>query len=601
MSLWGEIRRRNVHRVVIAYVAATWLLIQVVETLFPVFGLSDMAVRTIVIVLGIGFVPAVILSWVFEWTPEGLQRDGEITAPPPAARARRFDAAIIAMLVLAVAYFAVDKFVLDPARDAAIESAAEERGRTEGIVQSYGDKSIAVLPFADLSPNGDQAYFSDGIAEELLNLLAKIRELRVISRSSSFQFRGNDIFIPDVATELNVTYVLEGSVRKAGNDIRVTAQLIDARSDTHIWSETYDRELEDVFAIQDEISGEIVEELQIHLVGARPRADRTDPETHALYLQALHLYSEESDHELVEELLRQALLHDPDYVPALNLMVSALYFITGDPDWSKYSFDEGIALMRSYVDRVLAIDPENSHATAHRGWMAVFYNNDFETATSYINRALTYDPHNSWALFIGGMISGRMGRNDDAIALTEAALLSDPLCSVCLYVLMHASFNDGQFDKALEASERRMRVATGGWFTRGNIYLFKGDAHKALELYDNQKQNRVAWLGASAIALHELGDMDARDSALAELALTDQRWAYLGLAKAHAWMGNADEAFNWLDRYIEPESAAFGQEFTNILWDPFFRNLQEDPRWLALREKANLGPERLAGLEIKIP
>lgn len=601
MSLWGEIRRRNVHRVVIAYVAAAWLLIQVVETLFPVFGLSDTAIRSIVIVLGIGFVPAIILSWVFEWTPEGLQRDGETTTLPPAARARRFDAAIIAMLVLAVAYFAVDKFILDPARDAAMESAAEERGRTEGIVESFGDKSIAVLPFADLSPDGDQAYFSDGIAEELLNLLAKIRELRVISRSSSFQFRGNDIFIPDVATELNVSYVLEGSVRKAGNNIRITAQLIDASSDTHIWSETYDRELEDVFAIQDEISGEIVDELEVHLVGARPRADRTDPETHALYLQALHLHSEESDLELVEELLRQALLRDPDYVPVLNLMVVATYKITGDWEGSTYSLNEGIALMRRYVDRVFAIDPENSHAAAHRAWMAVYFNNDFETATSYINRALSHDPHDSNALFTGGMISAWIGRNDDAIALTEAALLRDPLCSICLSGLIKASIDDGQFDKALEASERRMRVAKGGWITRGNIYLFKGDAHKALELYDNAKQYRVAWLGASVNALHELDDIDARDSALAELALIDNRWAYLNLAQAHAWMGNADEAFGWLDRYIEPESAAFGQEFTDILWNPFFRNLREDPRWLALREKANMGPERLARLEVKMP
>jgi adenylate cyclase len=601
MSLWGEIRRRNIHRVALAYVAAAWLLIQIAETLFPVFGLPDMATRTVVIVLGIGFVPAVILSWVFEWTPDGLRRDREIAAPVPAVYARRFDAAIIALLVVAVAYFAVDKFVLDPARDAAMETAAEERGRTEGLVQSFGDKSIAVLPFADLSPDGDQAYFSDGIAEELLNLLAKTRELRVISRSSAFQFRGNDIFIPDVANELNVTYVLEGSVRKAGNKIRITAQLIDASSDTHIWSETYDRELEDVFAIQDEISGEIVDELQVHLVGARPRADRTDPETHALYLQALHLHSEESDLKLVDELLRQALLRDPDYVPALILSVVATYKITGDWKGSTYSFNEGFTLMHRYIDRVLAIDPENSAATAHRAWMAVYFGNDFETATSYINRALSYDPNDSNALFTGGMISAWLGRSDDAIALTEAALLRDPLCSLCLYGLMKASMADGQFDKALEASERRMRVATGGWITRGNIYLLKGDAHKALELYDKEKQYRVTWLGARVNALHELGDIDARDSALAELGQTDSRWAYLGLAQAHAWMGNADEAFYWLDRYIDPESAQFGQEITDILWNPFFQNLREDPRWLALREQANMGPERLAALEVKIP
>ena len=601
MSLFVELKRRNVIRVVAAYLAGAWLLIQIADTVFLAYGLPEAALPVLITLLAIGLVPVTVIAWVFELTPDGVTRDADVASGGSIARntGKRLDRIILVVLAVGIGFFAFDKFVLDPARDAAMESAAEERGRTQSIVESYGDKSIAVLPFADMSPAGDQAYLSDGIAEELLNLLAKVRDLRVISRSSAFRYRGDDLHIPSVAEDLNVAYVLEGSVRKAGNDIRITAQLIDARADTHVWSETYDRQLEDVFAIQDEISEAIVDELQIRLLGARPKADRTDPETYALYLQARHIQAEDSDNVLAEDLLRQALLRDPEYVPALNTMVETIFDLTGERE--KYGVDEGIPLMRSYVDRALAIDPTNSHAIAHRGWMTFFYNTDLETATIYINRALMNDPANSWALHVAGLINRRIGHNDDAIAFAEAALLRDPLCSKCLYSLMLASFRDGQFDKALVASERRMRVATGGWFSRGNIYLFKGDVRKALELYDNQKENHVIWLSSRVIALHELGDTDARDAALAELVLIDDREAYLGVAKFHAWLGNADEAFSWLDRYIEPESPVFGQEFSNVLWSPFLRNLREDPRWLALREKANFGPERLAAIEIKMP
>ena len=603
MSFFAELKRRNVLRVAAAYVVAAWLVIQVVETIFPAFGFSDAAIRIVVIVFSICLVPILVLAWVFELTPEGLKLDKDVDRSQPytSQTGKRIDRIIMVLLALGISFFAFDKFLLDPARDATREMAAEQRGRAQGLVQSYGDKSIAVLPFVDLSPAADQSYFSDGIAEELLNLLANIRELRVISRSSAFRYRGDDIHIPTVAEELNVAYVLEGSVRKAGDELRITAQLIDARADAHVWSETYDRQLRDVFEIQDEISQAIVDELQIQLLGVRRSADRTDPETYALYLHALHLHqAEEIGGTDVEELLHQVLERDPDYVPALNLMVGAIFRMTGDFG-IKYSLDEGIPLMRRYVDRVLAIDPENSHANAHRGWMAFFFNNDLETAAIYINRALEYDPTAPFTLHAAGVINRRIGRNEEAIAFGEAALLRDPMCSVCLYSVMMASMRSGQYEKALAASERRMRVATGGWFSRGNIYLLMGDAQKALELYDNQKRNKIHWLSSRVIALHELGDTNARDAALAELQQIDDRWASLELAKCHAWMGNIDEAFDWLDRYVNPESPVFAMEFTGVLWTPFLRNLRNDPRWLALREQANLGPERFAAIEIKIP
>ena len=257
MSFLKELKRRNVLRVGAAYVVGSWLLIQVAETIFPLFGYGDTPARMVVIVLAIAFIPSLIFSWAFEITPEGLKRDADVDRDLSVIQTtgKKLDRIILVVLALALAYFAFDKFVLDPARDA-VELAtatqeAHQEGRSEALVDSYGDKSIAVLPFVNMSSDPEQEYFSDGISEELLNLLAKIPELRVISRSSSFAFKGGKIDIPTVAKKLNVAHVLEGSVRKAGNQVRITAQLIDARTDTHLWSETYDRELANIFAVQD--------------------------------------------------------------------------------------------------------------------------------------------------------------------------------------------------------------------------------------------------------------------------------------------------------------------------------------------------------------
>lgn len=216
MSFLREFRRRNVPQVAIAYLAGAWLLIQVVETLLPIFGQSEDAARPVVILLAIGFIPALILAWVFEWTPEGLRREADVTAATPRASTRGFDRVIIVLLVLAVGYFAVDKFAFGP-----------------GSVSTQ-DRSIVVLPFVNMSSDREQEYFGDGMAEELLNLLSKIDELRVISRSTAWTFKGRDVGVTELRDKLDVSHVLEGSVRKSGDQVRVTAQLIDARTDTHL-------------------------------------------------------------------------------------------------------------------------------------------------------------------------------------------------------------------------------------------------------------------------------------------------------------------------------------------------------------------------------
>ena len=321
MSLFSELKRRNVLRVGIAYLAGSWLLIQILETLFPIYGRDEASIQIVVTILAIGFIPALIISWVFELTPEGLKKDADVDRDVTVSK--KFDRVVVTVLVLALAFFAYDKFVLDPARDAEIIETETERARTEALFESYGDKSIVVLPFANMSADPEQEYFSDGITEELLNLLAKIRELRVISRTSAFYFKGKDVEISTIAERLRVDHVLEGSVRKAGNRVRVTVQLIDARTDTHLWSETYDREFDDVFAIQDEISAHVVDQLKITMLGDLPQVEQIDPEAYSRYLQARHMvHSGQLDTlQLAEQLLNEVLEVDPDYVPALDTLI----------------------------------------------------------------------------------------------------------------------------------------------------------------------------------------------------------------------------------------------------------------------------------------
>ena len=228
MRILEELKRRNVLRVATAYIVTAWLVVQVVETLFPVYGLADEAIRLVVNVLVIGLVPVLVLAWVFEWTPEGLKRDAEVDREKPVslAAAKRFDRVILIVLALAVGYFLVDKFVLDPQRQAeqAVQQQAEvEQARREGVaegLQSKGEASIAVLAFEDMSPGDDQEYISEGIAEDILNLLRRMPQLDVRSRTSAFRFRDSDLSVPEIAEDLGVDHVLEGSVRLLGDRIR---------------------------------------------------------------------------------------------------------------------------------------------------------------------------------------------------------------------------------------------------------------------------------------------------------------------------------------------------------------------------------------------
>ena len=264
------------------------MLLQVGELLFGLLGLPVWSNKLLFAALVLGFVPALIFSWVYELTPEGLKREHEVErhASITAATARKLDLIVVGLLIVAIVVVAVERFIPRTAPIPAATEAASGASSEDGPVQAAA-KSIAVLPFADMSAGKDQEYFADGLSEELLNLLAKIPDLRVAARTSAFKFKGEKIDVQEVAQKLNVAHILEGSVRKSGNKVRITAQLIKAADGYHLWSETYDRTLDDIFVVQDDIAGEVVKALKLTLLGTPSvtRSRPVDPEAYNLALQ----------------------------------------------------------------------------------------------------------------------------------------------------------------------------------------------------------------------------------------------------------------------------------------------------------------------------
>ncbi|HSM32086.1 MAG TPA: hypothetical protein VK854_15420 [Woeseiaceae bacterium] len=597
MSFLAELKRRNVLRVAAAYIAVAWLVIQVVETLFPLFGLSDGAARTVVIILAIGFVPAMVLSWIFELTPEGFRRDSQVdhAAPSSLAMAKRLDRLIIVALVLAVGYFAVDKFVIDPARDAELREQAIEEGRAAAIIGAFGDKSIAVLPFADMSPEGDQGWFAEGIAEELLNLLARIPELRVISRSSSFAVARETLDVAEIAERLRVAHILEGSVRMSGNTIRITAQLIDARSDTHLWSETYTREFGDVFAIQDEIAADVVKDLEVTLLGAAPHAYRTDPDALRLTMQARQLYWSESSRSYDGQvaLLEQALDIDPDYVPALMQLAGILWQLAGDPGRDG---DADIRRMLQLIAHAASVAPDDPDVIAFIGWSAFEYAGDLEKAAADLERAVEMAPSNVDILVAAAGFAERIGAYDVVLALRKRMVAVNPACFGCLGMLARAYINVDRFDEAMQAWEDYSRLVPGQrYWTLGTLHLLRGEPAEALAVFEiDEFINDRAREAGRAMALHDLGRHEEARAALATQIENFGDDNPTGVATALAWMGDYDAAFEWLHRTLEEQGPS---AIIRDMNQPEWRRLRAHPRWAEIGTAIGLDPERVAALD----
>ena len=348
-SLWGELRRRNVFRVAVAYAIVAWLLIEMVATIFPALKLPEWTVTFVTALILISCPIILIGAWAFEITPDGMRRTREIPLEHSITHitGRKFDFAIISLLAIAVVFLIVDNYVLIG------EPASVVSEQTVPAVQS-AKKSIAVLPFVNMSDDSGNEYFSDGLSEELLNLLSKIPELKVIARTSSFAFKGKNEDIRVIGQALGVNTVLEGSVRKSGDRVRITAQLIDVSDGAHIWSETYDRTITDIFAVQDDVAAAIIDALQIH-VGTIPTRGRPTENTaaYALFLKArasLNVFEMQD----VEVMLLEAIGLDQNFAEAYELLAYC-YFYQCRPGVNAV---EAQKLMGDAAANALAIDPD---------------------------------------------------------------------------------------------------------------------------------------------------------------------------------------------------------------------------------------------------
>lgn len=597
MSLFVELKRRNVLRVAAAYVAVSWLLIQVAETTFPAFGLGDGAMRAVIIVLVVGLIPMLILAWAFELTPEGFRREAEVDhgSASSVRMTRRLDRLIMVFLALALGYFAFDKFLLDPARDQAREQNIAEQARSEALVEFYGDKSIAVLPFANVSSDPEQAYMADGISEELLKLLARIPELRVISRASAFSFKGKDVEIPAIAEELHVAHVLVGSVRRSGDRIQITTQLKEARTDTDLWSETYDRALSDVFDIQDEISANVVKQLRIALLDEAPEARRTDPEVFSLTLQARYIeqVGAENSTEEAYALVDRALELDPDYIPAMHLLALVNYFRMRE---GLIDRRDSMRLQRELMHRVLATDPDDGVATAYLAWTAFEKDRDLEKAAAGLAQAVGYEPGNGEVLRLAGSFARYIGRFEESVEILDRAAERDPLCFNCLWQLSVSYMVADRLEEAEAVRRKYIKLGSGGFYYLAFMELMRGDPQAALEALETDEIDPSQRSAARAMALHDLGRATESKILLDDLV---ERWGEERpdvIAGAYAWIDDKDAAFDWLDR-------AYGEEhnyFYKKIFEPVYRNLHEDPRWIIRREQAGMSAARLAGLEFDV-
>ena len=456
--------------------------------------------------------------------------------------------------------------------------------------------SIAVLPFVNMSPDPEQEYFSDGISEELLNLLARIPDLRVAARTSSFSFKGRDVAIPEIAKRLNVAYVLEGSVRKAGNQVRITAQLIRGTDGFHVSSATYDRTLDDIFAIQDEIAADVVKQLQITLLGNTPTTRKTDPEAYALYLQSIQLsrQSTRDGFEKSDALLHRALEIDPAYAPAWAGLAANF----GNKAVSgRMPPEEGFARAREANTRALAIDPQYAPAYAGLAFVAMYGESDFAAAAKYLEHAFAVDPANARVLGNSATLLNLLGRTNEALALRKAITVRDPVNVNALFNLGTSQLNAGRLDEAIASYRTVLSLSPGNGIAHyqvGVALLLRGDANGALAEFEQEPVEVFRMIGLP-MAYHALGRKAESDAALAELIAKYEKDTIYNIGGIHAFRGEADRAFEWLEKEREN-----GGTFAEIVVDPLFANLYDDPRWVPFLRKIGKGPEQLAKISLNV-
>jgi TolB-like protein/Flp pilus assembly protein TadD len=545
MSFFDELKRRNVIRVGLAYLVLSWVLLQVGDVVFDALRLEDTALTIMLVLLALGFVPAVVIAWVYELTPEGVRRESDVDRDQSITpeTGHRLNIVIVVLLVAALGLFAFDRF----------GSSGPAEQASAPIPEQVGERSIAVLPFADMSAEGDQAYFGDGIAEELLNVLAQVDGLKVAARTSSFKFRGDEHDIVEIGNQLNVATVLEGSVRKAGNQVRITAQLIDVAGGYHVWSETYDRELDNILAVQDEIATSIVDALRLELQlqshsGSGANAD--SGAAYDLYLRGRELAREPSKDDLMRALqyYEEALAIDPDFVPALGAIAIAWTWLE---DYGGIRGQEAFDKAEPAARRALELDPARADALTAMGFLEDRQYNNPVAASDYFERALAANPAHTEAATLYADALVELGDHEGALDVRRNAVERDPLSSFLKSRLVSQLANMGQFDEAerlLDETFAMNPADTYAYEELGNLRYGQGRLAEAVKAYEFLHENRPGDPYAAANLAASYALMNDEDEAAswidaARARGANNRWELEARQSVAAWRGDWDALF----------------------------------------------------------
>jgi len=599
LSFFNELKRRNVFKVGVAYVVIAWLVTQVLQVVFESFGTPDWVMKTVLALLSVGMLFALFFAWAFELTPEGIKRENEVDRSKSITpeTGHKLNHTITFVLIVALGYFVFDKFVLDVSRDAALVEAAKQEvsqqvseEQAEAVPQQAGvsDKSIAVLPFVNMSGDEENEYFSDGLTEELLNSLARIKELKVTGRTSSFAFKGKNTDLREIGRALGVAHILEGSVRKAQNRVRITAQLINVEDGYHLWSDTFDRELDDIFAIQEEIATRVVGELTSALLGDTSgplvHVGTSNAEAYEAYLRGRYLFTRSPDDMQVldeaDQLYQHALDLDSQFTLALfgQFMVLDFRRRSGSIDYK-----EGAIQLRELADKMIAMDPELAESHVALGRAAGVDKRWSESESAY-NQALVLSPGNINALTYLASLLGLMNKDEERLELSQRALERDPLDLRALAGVTGAYSLLGQCADATDVATRALSLMPKAGRFHSHLakcwLIFHGDREKAIDLYEKEP---IGFLRQSGLAIvyNKLGQQEKAQQYMDDLIEANGEAASYQYAQVYAQWGVKEKAFDALERAWDIDDA--GIVLLNM--DKFLIPLRNEPRFIALLEK----------------
>jgi serine/threonine-protein kinase len=580
-NFFSELKRRNVYKVAVAYAVVGWLLVQIATQVFPFLEIPNWAIRLVILITALGFPVALIIAWAFELTPEGVKRTEDVDLPAGSSSKNR--AWIYVALIgaaLSVGLFFIGRYT-------ASRTASMEQGHPAAMARSP-QKSIAVLPLINESGDPKDEYFSDGLSEELIAALAQISGLKVIGRSSSFRFKDRKEEPKTIGEKLGVSTLLDGTVRKQGDRVRIVAELVNAADGIQLWTRTFDRELKDIFAVQEEIARAVAESLKVALLGSQDRpAQRgapTNVEAHNAYLQGHFHFQRRNleDYRKAVGYFDQAIRLDPDYALAYTERSEAWSFIgdlTGqhEPAWSN---------ARSDAEKAVAIAPSLAEARAALGWIRFFIDWKFVEGMTELKRAKELSPANPTANDLLARAILYLGRLDEAERQARHAVELDPLSAIAQGNLARVLFYAGKLDEAdavaRKAAELQPASASSHrWQTL--IAAQRGDGETALreaQLEPDEGYRRFEL----ALAQYVRGDRAAADAALADLIANGRDNLAFQIAEVYAVRGEKDKAFEWLQISFDNHDTGT----LTLLVDPLLRGLRDDSRYKSFLAKLGL-------------